>query len=419
VSARRWTRRGVLAGAGGLLALPWFESRAGDEPEPARFIGFYVPNGMPMATWHEDGSPILAALDPVRDRVSVITGLNNAPAAIDGAGHHAAGTAGFLTATRPTRSDHAPRLGPSLDQRYAAHVAGATAWASLPLGLEGGGAAGNCDNGFACAYSRSISWADAITPLPKLGSARVAFDLLFGGGASNAAARRTARRSVIDPALGRVERLRRELSASDVHGLDDYLESLRALERRIDAPAPACGLPEAPDDGDDVHAAMAAMIDLIVLAVRCDMTRAITFMLGNSASDRDCAFLGLQGTHHGLSHHAGDPDKLAALATIGAWEVGCFAALVAGLDNVAQGDGTLLDHCAVLFGSELSDPNSHRHDDLPILLAGRLGGALHPGRTIAVEPDRPLGDLLLTLARGLGLPDASFGDDGTRVIAEL
>jgi hypothetical protein len=160
------------------------------------------------------------------------------------------------------------------------------------------------------------------------------------------------------------------------------------------------------------------MNELMVLALRCDSTRVISFMLGNSASDRPCSFLGIADTHHSLSHHAGDPEKLAALAAIGRWELECFVDLLTGMAAVDEGDGSLLDHSAVLLGSELSDPNAHRHDDLPLLLAGRAGGQLSPGGTLAY-PGRPLGDLHLSLLQRLGVAIEAFGDDGRTPLEQL
>ena len=215
--------------------------------------------------------------------------------------------------------------------------------------------------------------------------------------------------------------LRSRAGRDDATKLDAYLESVRELEQRIEFPAPSCAGAVTPGDVavDDVVARAAAMRDIIVLALRCDCTRAITLMLGNSASDRDVSFLGLTGTHHGLSHHAGDPAKLAALEVVARWEMAWLADLVGALADAEESDGaSLLDHSIVLFGSELSEPNSHRHDDLPIVLAGAAGGALHPGRNHRFD-DRPLGDLHLSILHALDVDIDTFGDDGTAPLTGL
>jgi hypothetical protein len=431
----RSSRRCFLGGAAVCLGLPALDSlvpraRAGAIAVPKRLVCIYAPNGMPMKAWHpaeDDDTALSAVLDPLesmRAHVSVVSGLANAPADIDGAGHHAAGTAGFLTAARARRSEDQLQVGVSIDQVFAQHAGTTTRHRSFQLGLESGDGYGNCDNGFSCAYSRNISWSDPATPMPKITSPALAFDLLVGGDdpaatASERAQRKAWRTSVLDTVLADIHRVRARVGRDDAVKLDGYLDSVRELEARVAKPPLVCDAAEAPQDSDDVVERAAAMRDVLVLALRCDCTRSITLMLGNSASDRDVSFLGLTGTHHGLSHHAGDPAKLAALEVVARWELQWFADLIGAMADVPEADGgSLLDHSAILLGSELSEPNSHRHDDLPIVLAGGAGGALHPGHNHRFE-GRPLADLHLAILAALDVELDTFGDDGTAALAGL
>lgn len=433
-----WTRRGCLGGAAAMLALPWLESRVAAEspPRPPRLIGYYVPNGMLASAWTPGQvgddftlSPTLAALAGSEDQLLILSGLSNDASDPGVPGHHAAGTAGFLTAAQPRHSETDIFLGPSIDQLYADHVAGQTPLHSLQLGLEGGGAGvGHCDNGFACAYSRSVSWAGPRTPLSKIVAPRMAFDLLFAGYDPTATKleqdrRRTLRRSALDSVHEDIQSLERRLGAGDRTRLDDYLASVRALERRIEQPLGECSsggvelqLDVAPDDTDE-HARV--MAELMVLALRCDLTRAITFMLGNSASTRSYPQLGIGSTHHDLSHHAGDADKIKDLLRIEAWQVQQLAYLLARLRETSEGDGSLLDSCVVLFGSELSDGSQHSHQNLPVLLAGAAGGAIATGRHVAHAPGTRYGDMLLALVQALGVAVDQVGQGGLAPLPSL
>jgi hypothetical protein len=276
---------------------------------------------------------------------------------------------------------------------------------------------GACDIGFGCAYHRSISWSSPTTPLPKLTAPRLAFDLLVAGAdpaasAADSARRRADRRSVLDVVLADAHDLRGDLGVDDRARLDAYLDGLRALERELDAPAGACAagaLP--PGEPLDFPAHVDAMIELMVLAFACDRTRAISFMIGNAASNRAFPFLGVEGGHHDLSHHAGDAGKQAALQQIDAWQVGRFAHLLRRLAATPDGDRDLLAATIVLYGSDVGDGNAHTHHDLPVLLAGG-DDVWAGGRHMIYETGTPLARLHVSILRALGLPDTRFGDDG-------
>ena len=431
-------RRMFLEGLGTAMAVPALAAlvprRALAEPQPPqRFLAFYVPNGMHMPAWTPAAegpdfalSPILQPLEPVKDDVLVLSGLQNRAAGWPGVGPHGSATAAFLTNTNPftEASDHI-RNATSLDQVLAQAVGRHTPFRSLQLGIDGGAATGICDSGDSCAYTRNISWADENSPLAKEVNPVAMFDRLFEGrdprvSAEEARKRRHYRTSVLDYVADSARRLDGRLGAEDRERLDDYMTGVRELEVRLqslDAATAQCSA-ERPA-AEDFHGKIAAMMDLMVLAFRCDLTRVITFMLGNAASNRVYGFLGIDDPHHDLSHHQGDPARLEKLQAINTWEVTRLAALLQRLRNVPEGDGTLLDHTLVYFASEISDGDAHSLRHLPIVIGGRGGGAVSPGRHV-VFPDEPsVGDLYVAFLRAFGVNRSSFGDDGRRPLPGL
>jgi hypothetical protein len=425
-------RRRFLQGAGAAVALPFLEALAPREARaqaapPKRFLAFYVPNGIHMAAWTpaQTGAgwtppPILAPLAPLRDRVTVITGLANRPAQPDGAGDHAGGTSGFLTARHALKTEGSNiRLGVSVDQVIAGAFAGRTPYPSLQLGAEGGSSTGNCDSGYACAYTRNISWSGPSTPLAKETSPQAVFDRLFAGRdpAETTAARARRQRdrlSVLDFVRDDAARLSRALGRSDRAKLEEYLGSVRELEVRVrtmDDAGSCTG--DRPESTGDFRDRVRAMNDLMVTALSCDLTRVITFMLGNAASNRVYDFLGVRDGHHQLSHHQGAPENLRQLQTICTWELEQLAYLLGRMAAVREGERTLLDNSLVFFSSEIEDGDAHRHLNLPVLLAGSAGGAFAPGRHLRLARERPIADLFVTVMQAMGLSETRFGDDGT------
>lgn len=440
----RLSRRTFLKGAGAALSLPLLEAMLpgtarAQAAAPRRFFAFYVPNGIHMPAWTPSSSgagyaltPILAPLAPHQADVLVLSGLDNyaATAQGNGAGDHARGTACFLTCVHPYKTEGSNlSLGPSVDQLIADHLSGQTQLRSLELGCEGGGSTGGCDSGYSCAYTRNISWRTATTPVPKLTNPRSVFDRLFAGfnpGESweSIAKRRRYKQSVLDFVMQDAQRLDARLGGRDRAKLDEYMTSVRELELRLDNATadegPTCqpfaqpeGTPQ--DFGEHVR----LMLDLVALSFQCDITRVGSFMLGNGGSNRSYSFIGVPGAHHELSHHQGDPAKHAALQTINTWEVEQLAYLLGKLKAADDVTGSVLDNTLVFFSSEVEDGNSHRHYDLPVLLAGGGGGMVTPGRHVSYPGNTPIANLFVSILQGMGVATSTFGDDGTAPLPNL
>jgi hypothetical protein len=291
---------------------------------------------------------------------------------------------------------------------------------------------GTCDSGYSCAYTRNISWAGPSTPLPKIIDPQLMFDRMFGGSDGAFTAEQIARRhyyrtSILDYVKDETEALKPRLGYRDRLKLDEYLTGLRALETQIESIAAEPSVCAAPDPDSvvsrregDLPAAARSMIDLMVVAMQCDMTRFITFMLGNAASNRSFDFLGVSGAHHSLSHHQSRPENFAKLEIIDRWEVEQFAYLLNRMDAIEEGGRTMLENSLVLFSSEIEDGDyHHRHSNLPILLAGSGGGFVSPGRHIVYQDEPPISELFNNMLAAVGVEAETFGDDGTRPLTGL
>lgn len=427
------TRRGFLGGAAALITLPWMESLAwAQDVPPRRFLAYYVPNGVHMANYTPatagrgfELTPILQALEDLRAKVNIITGLDNNPGRAINGGEHPAGTGAFLTCTRVAKTDGANiRNAISVDQAAANVIGADTRRHSLQLGIEGGTSIGGCDGGYSCAYARNISWASPTQPLPKTISPQVLFDRLFEGFDSQASAeeqdrRRRHRRSVLDYTRASAQSLHGKLGISDRRKLDEYLTGIRELEMRIGSSDTAqCLAPDRPPERPPFLEHLDLMTDLMVKAFECDQTRVVSFMLGNSASNRTFPWLGIEAGHHMISHWEGVPDVPAALTAIGAWEISHLATLCAKLDAVEEGESTLLDNTLVYWSSEIEDGNLHSHTNLPIVLAGGGSMGLETGRHLVYEGD-PLANLYVSVLNLLGVPTLEFGDDSTGPLDQL
>ena len=432
-------RRTMLRGLGTALALPLLDSmvpalsalRTTAANPTRRFGVVYTPNGMVMPSWTpaKDGTDFdftatLKPLEPFRDRIMVLTGLSSKPPANSpagaAAGVHARASTRFMTHVIPKRAQGSEiSAGVSTDQIAAAEFGKQTQLGSLELAIEGRDFAGSCDAGYSCAYTNTISWRSATTPLPMENDPRAVFETLFGDGDQDPAARQSriqADRSILDSVTGRISDLGRRIGPQDRNKLGEYLEALRDIERRIqnaeeqnsrelaiDVEQPA-GIPASYED----HARL--MFDLQVLAYQTDLTRVITFMIARELSGRSYPQIGVAESHHPISHHLNDPAKLASLARINVHHTSLFSYYVEKLRNTPDGDGSLLDHVMIIYGAGMADSNLHAPSGLPILVVGGGGGTLRGGRHIKYQLDTPLANLHLALLDRLGVP--AVGDIG-------
>jgi hypothetical protein len=442
-------RRTFLRGLGATLALPFLDSMlprvsAAGQPAPPVRLGYvYTPNGIigacdksprpfmwtpKTAGGNFEFSPTMKALEPFREQINVFSGLAqvNGRALGDGPGDHARATATFLTGVHPRKTGGADfQLGISADQIAAKELGKQTQLSSLELGLEPQPLAGNCDSGYTCAYM-SMSWRGPTSPLPAEINPRTVFERLFGDGDSTDAGTRLARlerqKSVLDYVTGSLSRLRMALGSGDKRKLEEYLDAVRDIERRIqlaEAQNATIQLPHIDRPSaipDDYLQYTKLMIDMQVVGWQTDMTRVASFMLGRDGSNRAYREIGISDGHHSISHHQSDPEKVEKLIKIDELHVAMFAYLLEKLKATPDGDGTLLDHSMVLFGSSISESNIHTHDDLPIVLAGGANGRLKGNRHLVYPKETPLNNMFLNMFDLAGLPHIDgFGDSTGRL----
>ena len=431
-------RRTVLRGLGASLALPLLDSmvpaltaRAQTAAAPVhRFGVVYVPNGMVMENYlpaTEGASfeltPTLQALAPFRSQTTVLSGLNCVPSPGRPGGAHAKASTRYLTDISPPTSETWLDAGISVDQILANELGKETQLASLELAIENSDTAGACDVGFACAYTNTISWRSANTPLPMQHNPRAVFERLFGDAGSTDARARLARlrqqRSVLDSVREEIAGLSSALGPSDRGKLTEYLDSVRDVERRIERAEsqsgrelPVLDRPAGAPASYEEHVKL--MFDLEVLAYQLDLTRVITIMLGREFSGMTYPQIGVPDAHHPVTHHALEPEKIAKVAKINAYHVQLFAYLLERLRATPDGDGTLLDHITLMYGTGLSDCNAHSVTNVPVVLTGGGAGWLKGGRHIRY-PDVPLANLHLTLLDRFGIHWDKIGDSNGRI----
>lgn len=440
-NASNLNRRQFLRGAGYALALPTMVSLLPKalanqgEAKAQRLSVFYTPNGMRMPEFRpkETGlnyttTEVLKPLEALKDRFSVVTGLAhyNANALGDGPGAHGRSCASFLTGAHPKRTEGADLYcGISADQFIANHIGQSSQLPSFELGIEPPSLLGSCDVGYSCTYTNTMSWASATTPLPVTVKPQDAFSRLFGNtiGLDAQARQRllASKASVLDFVLEDASDIARKLSAHDNRKMDEYLESVRSVERRVEKSMAQdieidlgdMQLPAGIPDNFEEHVKM--MVDLQILALQNNMTRVCTFMLGRELSNRAYPEIGVPDSHHSLSHHGGDPEKIAKLVKINQFHFKQFGYLLERMANTQDGEHSLLDTTLVMSSASLGEPNEHDCMDLPALVAG---GGISGNRHIALAKDTPMCNLLLSFIQDLGIQADSFGDS-TGVISEL
>jgi hypothetical protein len=444
ITRKHVDRRMFLRGLGATLALPLLDSMtpamaettAGAVKAPVRMAFVYVPNGIIPAAWSPTAAGTnfefmraMKPLEPFRENINVLTGLAqiNGRALGDGAGDHARAGATWLTGVHPKKTEGAGiHSGVSADQIAARALGKSTQLASLEIGLDTPSLAGGCDSGYSCAYTNTISWRGDTTPMPMEPNPRALFERLFGDGDSTDAAARLAslkeQRSILDYISGDIDRLETGLGPRDRSKLTEYLEAIRDIERRIqkaeeqnasmkipvfERPA---GVPAEFED----HAKL--MIDMQVIAFQADLTRVVTFMIAREGSNRSYRQIGVSDGHHSVTHHQNDPEKIEKVTKIDTYHTGLLAYYLGKLKSTKDGDGTLLDHSMVLYGSSICDGNRHTHDHLPLVLAGGGGSRIKGGRHIIYREDTPMNNLLVTMMDLAGVPGVEhFGDSTGKV----
>jgi hypothetical protein len=439
-------RRTILRGAGGAIALPLLDamvpvfSRAATAraAAPCRMAFVYVPNGIIMDQWLPSSATLTgasplpaqlprvsAALTGFRDDILMLNGLtqNGGRALGDGPGDHGRAGASYLTCVHPKKTNGRDlHAGVSVDQIAARGLEGKTRFASLELGCEEGVQGGSCDNGYSCAYSNSISWRTPSSPNPAEIRPRAVFERLFGPGDDDPDPARRARqaqyeRSILDIVSGDARRISLNLGATDRRKLDEYLSSIRDVEKRIQnaernrvtPPEPSWRVPD-PGVPTDFGEHARIMIDLMTLAFQTDSTRVVTLLLALEQSPRAYPEIGIPEAHHGLTHHQGDREKIEKVTQINCFHIKQLAYLLGKMKSTPDGDGTLLDHVMITYGSGLSDGNAHDHANLPLVLAGHGCGKLRPGRFIAYAKETPMANLFLAMLDRMSIPVDSLGD---------
>lgn len=432
ITKKSISRREVLRGMGAALALPLLDAMAPALSAQSkvkavhRFGVMYIPNGMIMNKWTPatDGavyelSPTLSALAPYRDQLLVLSNLACVPTPGRPGGAHAKASTRFLTDISPPTSETWLDAGTSVDQILAQETGKHTQLASVELAIENGETAGACDVGFACAYTNTISWKSANTPLFAQNNPRAIFERMFGDtGNTDPKARLTRikqQRSVLDSLTEEVSRLQGSLGSADRTKLTQYLESIRDVERRIqlaeeqnDQNLPVVDHPAGIPATYDEHVKL--MCDLQVLAYQCDMTRVITLMLGREFSGVTYPQIGVPDAHHPITHHAGEAPKIAKVEKINAYHVTQFAYLLEKMRSTPDGEGSLLDHATLIYGTGMGECNAHDPRNIPLVLAGGGAGTLKGGRHIKYPKETPLANLHLTLLANFGIHRDRIGD---------
>jgi hypothetical protein len=437
ITKKSLPRRTFLRGMGATLALPLLDAMIPAATAatktaalPVRRLGYvFMPMGCDQSRWvpsYGTGplgelTPILSVLEPVKQHVTVMTNLelrNAYP------GSHATSNAAFLSAAKAKHTESSDYyLGTTADQIAAQQIGKESQLPSLELSMDMMQTTGQCDNGYACVYQNNLSWSSPTTPLPSEAHPRIVFERLFGEGGSIAERRAALRKraSLLDWLTEDIASLRRELGPADQRRINEYLDTVREVERRIQqAEANAVGNP-LPDLDRPLgvpasyadHAKL--MFDLQVLAMQGDITRICSFQLARETSNRTYPEIGVPDPHHPLTHHGNDPDKIARMAKVNAFHVSLFTYYLERLRATPDGNGSLLDHSLILYGSGIGNPNVHDHTNLPVIVAGGAAGGMKGGRHIRYSEPVPLANLHLTLLDKVGVKIDSFADSNGKI----
>jgi hypothetical protein len=426
------SRRAVLRGAGVAFALPLLDAmipasttlaETAGAPSKLRRIGYvYMPMGFNPKEWTPSGHNLeqlpssLQSLKAIKNHIAIVSGteLRNAYP-----GSHATSNSAFLSAATAKRTESSDyHLGTTVDQIAAKQLGQATQLPSLELAMDLLNNVGQCDNGYACVYQNNLSWSSPTTPLPAEAHPRLVFESLFGEGGTKQDRRIALKRraSLLDSITEEMQRFKLQLGANDRSKIDDYFQSIREVERRIQRAETGIDKDSLPDLDRPVgvpssyaeHARL--MFDLQLLAFQGDITRVISFQLAREASTRSYPEIGVPEPHHPISHHGNNPDKLAKVAKINQFHVSLFAEFLTKLKATKEGNGTLLDHSLLMYGSGMGDPDAHDHTDLPVIVAGGAAGNMQGNRHVTYKKHTPLANLHLTLLNKVGVKLDTFAD---------
>lgn len=434
ITGKALGRRTFLRGVGAAVGLPFldamtpaFAASTSAKP-PVRMAFVYVPNGIDMRNWtpNYEGKlgelpRILKPLEPFKSDITLLGNLthNNGRALLDGAGDHGRCCGAYLTGVQPRKSAVDIKCGISTDQIVANKIGKETRFPSLEVGLEDARQAGDCDSGYSCAYTNNLAWRSETQPLPPILDPRVLFERLFGNGVAlppEARARQAKyRRSILDFVQEDTKKLQGNLGPTDRRKLDEYLSSIREIERQlVKAETDNAQIDPHMEKPYGVPADFAEhfklMTDMITVAFQADLTRVLTFLVTREGTSRPYREIGIPDGHHPLTHHRNDPAMMDKVALINEYHMRQFAGWMEKLKSIKEGDRNLLDNSMIVYGAGLADGNRHSHEDLPTLIAGTGGGYIKAGRRIVYRKETPMSNMFLTMMDRMGVPAEHFGD---------
>jgi hypothetical protein len=401
--------------------------------KPLRMAFYYVPNGIMMDGWNPtyDGKlgelpRILKPLEPLKNDITLLGNLthNTGRALLDGAGDHGRCCGSYLTGIQVKKTLVDIKAGLSCDQLVASEVGKQTRFPSLELGLEDARQAGDCDSGYSCAYTNNLAWRSETQPLPPILDPRALFERLFGDGTVLSPEARLAqaaeRRSILDFVMGDTQKLKSDLGPTDQRKLDEYLSSIREVERQIQKASKDNALIDPKMDKPygvpaDFAEHFRLMTDMVTIAFQADLTRVLTFLVTREGTSRSYRELGIPDGHHPLTHHQGKPELMEKVRQINEYHTAQFATWLTKLKSIKEGDSNLLDNSMIVYGAGLSDGNRHAHEDLPTLIAGRGGNYFKPGRRIVSRKETPMCNLFVTMMDRMGMKMEHFGDSTGRL----
>ena len=443
VTGKSLSRRTVLKGLGVAIGLPFLDAMTpafargavaqAAKNGPVRVAWFYVPNGIDMRNWNPsyegklgDLPRILKPLEPFKDDVLMLGNLthNTGRALLDGAGDHGRCCGSYLTGVQVKKTLVDIKASVSCDQLVANEVGKETRFPSLEIGLEDARQAGDCDSGYSCAYTNNLAWRSETQPLPPILDPRALFERMFGDGTVLSAEARVAltaeRRSMLDYVMGDTNKLKNDLGPTDKRKLDEYLSSIREIERQMEKAAKdSTQIDPKMDKPYGIPADFAEhfrlMTDIVTVAFQADLTRVLTFLITREGTSRAYRELGIPDGHHPLTHHQGKPELMEKVRQINEYHTAQLAAWLTKLKSIKEGDSNLLDNSMIVYGAGLSDGNRHTHEDLPTLIAGRAGGYFKTGRRIVCRRETPMCNLFLTMMERMGVQMEYFGDSSGRL----